>query len=204
MLKSNFLANIKIDRFYVTLIAIVLAILGQYLLNQRFLTLSIISFLSAIFLAFFSFRHTNNIEFHLPIRKMEWNGEVHEPFLFFQLDLQLFRLFYFQDQFSRFIPGFFIFSVLFFLFLAALNLPEANFTPRHFSRFGKILNYSFSSLSLIVAVPIAVVLLVLPEVTVAFNVKLSDGSSMVSSVVGTLTVMLVCTAGIVTVVVVAV
>ena len=59
-----------------------------------------------------------------------------------------------------------------------------------------------ASLSVIVAVPVAVVLLVLPEVTVASNVKLSDGSSVASSVVGTLTVTLVCPAGMVTVVMV--
>ena len=59
-----------------------------------------------------------------------------------------------------------------------------------------------ASLSVIVAVPVAVVLLVLPEVTVASKVKFSDGSSVESSIVGTLTVTLVCPAGMVTVVMV--
>ena len=58
--------------------------------------------------------------------------------------------------------------------------------------------------SLMVAVPVALVLLVLPEVTVPLNVKVSLGSLMASVLVGTLTVTLVCPAGIVTVVVVVV
>ena len=61
-----------------------------------------------------------------------------------------------------------------------------------------------ASLSVIVAVPLAVVFAVLPEVTVASRVKLSEGSSVESSVVGTLTVTPVCPAGMVTVVVVVV
>ena len=58
--------------------------------------------------------------------------------------------------------------------------------------------------SVMVAVPVALVLLVLPEVTVPLNVKVSLGSLMASVLVGTLTVTLVCPAGIVTVVVVVV
>ena len=58
--------------------------------------------------------------------------------------------------------------------------------------------------SVIVAVPVALVLLVLPEVTVPLNVKVSFGSLMASVLVGTLTVTLVCPAGMVTVVVVVV
>ena len=55
-----------------------------------------------------------------------------------------------------------------------------------------------------VAVPVGFVLLVVPEVTVPLNVKVSLGSLMASLLVGTLTVTLVCPAGIVTVVVVVV
>ena len=58
--------------------------------------------------------------------------------------------------------------------------------------------------SVMVAVPVALVLLVLPEVTVPPNVKVSLGSLMASVLVGTLTVTLVCPAGMVTVVVVVV
>ena len=67
-----------------------------------------------------------------------------------------------------------------------------------------MLTVGVASLSLMVAVPIAAVLLVLPEVTVPFKVKVSADSSILSSVVGTLTVTEVCPAGMVTVVVVAV
>ena len=55
-----------------------------------------------------------------------------------------------------------------------------------------------------VAVPEPVVLLVLPEVTVAFNVNVSFGSIVPSVNVGTLTLAVVCPAGIVTVVAVVV
>ena len=67
-----------------------------------------------------------------------------------------------------------------------------------------MLTVGVASLSVIVAVPTGVVLAVLPEVTVPFKVKFSTGSSVVSSVVGTLTVTLVAPAGMVTVCVVAV
>ena len=59
-------------------------------------------------------------------------------------------------------------------------------------------------LSVIVATPDAVVLLVLVLVTVAFKVKVSLGSSMLSAVVGTVTVTRVAPAGMVTVAVVVV
>ena len=58
--------------------------------------------------------------------------------------------------------------------------------------------------SLIVAVPTGAVFNVLPEVTVPFKVKVSGVSFNTSVNVGTLTVTLVCPAGIVTVVVVVV
>ena len=54
------------------------------------------------------------------------------------------------------------------------------------------------SLSVMVAVPVAVVLLVVPAVTVPVAVNASVGSCVVSCVVGTLNVMLVSPAGIVT------
>ena len=62
-----------------------------------------------------------------------------------------------------------------------------------------IVNVGTGSLSTIVLVPEAEVFNVLPEVTVPLNVKVSFNSSIESSMVGTLTVAVVCPAGIVTV-----
>ena len=67
-----------------------------------------------------------------------------------------------------------------------------------------MLTVGSASLSVIVAMPVAVLLLVLVELTVAPNVKVSVGSLVVSSIVGTLTVTLVAPAGMVTDVVVVV
>ena len=67
-----------------------------------------------------------------------------------------------------------------------------------------MLTVGSASLSVIVAMPVAVLLLVLVELTVAPNVKVSVGSLVVSCVVGTLTVTLVAPAGMVTDVVVVV
>ena len=67
-----------------------------------------------------------------------------------------------------------------------------------------IVTVGIAFVSVIVPVPVALVLLVLPEVTVPLNVKVSLGSLIASILVGTLTVTLVCPAGIVTVVVVTV
>ena len=58
--------------------------------------------------------------------------------------------------------------------------------------------------SVIVPVPVAVGLLVLPEVTVPVTVKVSSASDRPSTVVGTFTVTVVCPAGMVTVMVVVV
>ena len=56
------------------------------------------------------------------------------------------------------------------------------------------------SLSIIVLVPLVVTVLVLVEVTVPDKVNVSFSSSIKSSIVGTLTVAVVCPAGIVTVI----
>ncbi|CAM3545456.1 hypothetical protein FLPS109957_10320 [Flavobacterium psychrophilum] len=55
-----------------------------------------------------------------------------------------------------------------------------------------------------VTVPVGLVLMVLPLVTVPFTVNVSAGSSIVSSKIGTVTFTVVCPAGIVTVVTVVV
>ncbi len=61
-----------------------------------------------------------------------------------------------------------------------------------------------ASLSVMVTVPVGLVLMVLPLVTVPFTVNVSAGSSIVSSKIGTVTFTVVCPAGIVTVVTVVV
>jgi hypothetical protein len=65
-----------------------------------------------------------------------------------------------------------------------------------------MLTVGATSSSLMVAVPVAAVLAVFVEVTVPLSVKFSVGSFVKSWVVGTITVTLVCPAGMVTVVVV--
>ena len=67
-----------------------------------------------------------------------------------------------------------------------------------------MLTVGCGSLSIIVPVPTALVLAVFVLVTVPFNVNVSVGSFVVSCVVGTVTVTLVCPAGMVTVCVVVV
>ncbi len=68
----------------------------------------------------------------------------------------------------------------------------------------EILTVGAPSLSVIVPVPLGSVLAVLPEVTVPSTVKVSSGSSVASSILGTVTVTPVLPAGIVTVTIVCV
>ena len=68
----------------------------------------------------------------------------------------------------------------------------------------EMLTVGWALVSLIVAVPLAVVLAVAPAVTVPVKVKFSDGSLIASVDVGTFTVTLVLPAGMVTVVLVVV
>ena len=88
--------------------------------------------------------------------------------------------------------------------LAPLKLTVNTAAVPSFTLGFEILTVGCALTSLIVAVPLAVVLAVAPEVTVPFKVKFSDGSLMASVNVGTLTVTLVLPAGMVTVVVVVV
>ena len=88
--------------------------------------------------------------------------------------------------------------------LAPLKLTVKTASTPSFTDGLEMLTVGRALISLMVAVPLAVVLAVDPAVPVPVKVKFSDGSLMASVNVGTLTVTLVLPAGMVTVVVTAV
>jgi hypothetical protein len=88
--------------------------------------------------------------------------------------------------------------------LAPLKLTVKTAAVPSFTDGLEMLTVGCALISLIVAVPLAVVLAVDPELTVPVKVKLSAGSLMASVSVGTFTVALVLPAGMVTIVVTAV
>ncbi|CAM3859814.1 hypothetical protein FLGE108171_16105 [Flavobacterium gelidilacus] len=80
-----------------------------------------------------------------------------------------------------------------------VTVPASSFTDTL-----PIVTVGAPSLSIIVTVPLVVVLLVLPDVTVPPTVKVSSSSSIASSNIGITTSTVVCPAGIVTVMIVVV
>jgi 4-amino-4-deoxy-L-arabinose transferase-like glycosyltransferase len=127
MLKRNFLENKKVDRFYVSFTAIGLAVLGQYLLNQRMITLSIILFITAICLIIFSFRDSNNIEFHIPIRKIEIDSRSARTLFAISIGFAIISFILFSRQVSQIIPWIFHILSIIFLISGSIKITRNKF-----------------------------------------------------------------------------
>lgn len=129
MLKRKFFEKMKLDWFYGLLITIGISILGQFFLNQRFLTLSIVSFLTAICLALMSIRNTNSEKFHIPIRNIEFDLRKNTVYFVFSFLFAISSFVLFSQPVPQTFPWIFHVLSIIFLLVGSFRLTRNNYQP---------------------------------------------------------------------------